>query len=101
MYNTKIHIRKIRNNNEKEIKKLLKECFIKGVGNSKVKLAHKEANEDIKYVENSEQVYLRKIIFGRNKLQPYWNDKECIVTRNTNNIYEIQVDEGKCKVINK
>ena len=34
-------------------------------------------------------------------LQPYWNDKEWIVTRRKDNIYELQDDEGKLNVINK
>ena len=34
-------------------------------------------------------------------MQPYGNDKEWVVTRRKDNIYEIQDDEGKRKVSNK
>ena len=34
-------------------------------------------------------------------MQPYGNDKEWVVTGRKDNIYEIQDDEGKRKVINK
>ena len=61
----------------------------------------KEVYEVIKYVVKVETVYLRKRTIGRNKLQPYENDKEWIVTRRIDNIYEIQLYEGKLKVINK
>ena len=60
-----------------------------------------KADEDITYVGIGEIVYLRKNTIGRTKLQPYWNDKEWIVTRRKYNIYEILDDEGKRRVINK
>ena len=90
----KVQIHKYEKKNRDDVKKSA--GWIKYITNKILK-----ADEDIKYVGIGERVYLRKRTIGRNKLQPYRNDKEWIVTGRTYNIYEIQYDEGKHKVINK